>query len=107
MSTDSNVSVDVFQSMSTTHVYSRLDGDVLEKGESSPDEGFYVLMYKPWIVQIAERDANNVWHVRHYGSPHMRKAHAIAECDRLGVVPNYVSHRHDYVNGMICSKGAS
>lgn len=96
--------VDVFQSMSTTHVYSRLDGDVLAKGESAPPEGFYALSYKPWIVQVAEQDASGAWHVRHYGAPHMRKAQAIAECDRLGVAPNYVSHHSDSVKGMVIAR---
>lgn len=97
-------SVDVFQSMSTTHVYSRLDGDVLANGESAPLEGFYVLSYKPWIVQVAEQDASGTWHVRHYGSQHMRKDHALAECDRIGVTPNYVSHHKDHVKGRVITR---
>lgn len=97
-------SVDVFQSMSTTHVYSRLGGDVLANGESAPEEGFYALSYKPWIVQVAEQDASGAWHVQHYGAPHMRKAQALAECDRIGATPNYVSHHVDYVKGMVITR---
>lgn len=97
-------SVDVFQSTSTTRVYSRLDGDVLAKGESAPPEGFYALSYKPWIVQVAEQDTSGTWHVRHYGSQHMRKAQALAECDRIGVVPSYVSHHKDHVNGRVITR---
>lgn len=99
-----SISVSVFQSLSTTSVYSHLDGDLLEHGEPVPSEGFYALLYRPWIVSIQERDSAGVWQMIHYSAPHMRKEHALAECERLGVVPSYVSHHQDYVHGMVCGR---
>lgn len=67
-----------------------------------------VMSIKSEYVEAKRRyDDAMAWYVRHYGAPHMRKAHAIEECEKLGIVPNYVSHHRDYVNGMICAKGAS
>lgn len=92
----------VTQSMSTTHLYSDLFGaEVRTSGAGqAPPEGFYVLSYKPWLLQIQEQGDDGVWRGVS-DEEFMRKEHALEAAARQGVDLDYVSHHRDDVRGYV------
>lgn len=89
----------VFQSMSTTNVYSDVVGHERTEGGQ-----FHVLSFKPWVLQVSER-IDGVWHLVHHES-FMRKGQAIADAERQGIVLDYVSHHKDYVRSCVLGQAA-
>ncbi len=90
----------VAQGMSSDTYYSDLFGaNVHESGAGqSPPEGFYVLDVKPWLLQVQE-ERDGAWHMV-YTARFFRKADALTDAERQGIVPDYVSHHHDRVRGV-------
>lgn len=94
----------VCQSLSTHHLYSDLIGEFMGEARQyrdvAPPEGFHVLSYKPWSLQVQEQ-IDGVWHVIYNGPEFTTKEAALADAARQGIELDYVSHHKDHVQGRV------
>lgn len=92
----------VFQSMSTERLYSDLSGAEMRTSGAgqSPPEGFHVLSWKPWLLQVQEEGDDGVWRMISNES-FMRKDQALSDAARQGIELDYVSHHADHVRSTV------